>query len=64
MIYLFKRKEVLQRRFNTHLEVVKLTCSKFTQECLVSIKGTLANSVDPDQTPLNAASDQDLHCLH
>ena len=25
------------------------------------IKGTLANSVDPDQ---NAASDQSLHCLH
>ena len=22
-----------------------------------------ANSVDPDQTPLNAASDQGLHCL-
>ena len=22
-----------------------------------------ANSVDPDQTPQNAASDQDLHCL-
>ena len=26
------------------------------------INGTLANSVDPDQQ--NAASDQDLHCLH
>ena len=25
--------------------------------------GTLANSVDPDQTPQNAASDQGLHCL-
>ena len=23
----------------------------------------MANSVDPDQTPLNAASDQGLHCL-
>ena len=23
---------------------------------------TLANSVDPDQTPQNAASDQGLHC--
>ena len=23
-----------------------------------------ANSVDPDQTPQNAASDQSLHCLH
>ena len=28
------------------------------------IKGIFANSVDPDQTPHNAASDQDLHCLH
>ena len=27
-------------------------------------KGYLANSVDPDQMPLNAASDQGLHCLH
>ena len=27
------------------------------------IKGTLANSVDPDQTPQNAASDLGLHCL-
>ena len=24
----------------------------------------LAKSVDPDQTPQNASSDQDLHCLH
>ena len=24
---------------------------------------TLANSADPDQTPQNAASDQDLYCL-
>ena len=28
------------------------------------INGTLANSVDPDQTPQTAASDQGLHCLH
>ena len=27
------------------------------------IKGTPANSVDPDQTPQNAASDEGLHCL-
>ena len=27
-------------------------------------KGILANSVVPYQTPLNAASDQGLHCLH
>ena len=30
----------------------------------VPIKGTLANSVDLDQTPQNAASDQGHHCLH
>ena len=24
----------------------------------------LANSVDPDQTPQNVASEPDLHCLH
>ena len=28
------------------------------------VKGTLANSVEPDQTPQNAASGQGLHCLH
>ena len=28
------------------------------------MKGTLANSVDPDQMPQNAASDQGLRCLH
>ena len=28
------------------------------------LKGTLANNVDPDQTPHSAASDQGLHCLH
>ena len=27
-------------------------------------KGTSANSVKPDQTPQNAASDQSLNCLH
>ena len=27
------------------------------------VKGYLANSGDPDQTPQNAASDQGLHCL-
>ena len=25
--------------------------------------GSLANSAHPDQTPQNAASDQDVHCL-
>ena len=28
------------------------------------LKGTLANSVDPDQTLQLAASDLGLHCLH
>ena len=28
-----------------------------------SLDGTLANSGDPDQTPQNTASDQDLDCL-
>ena len=34
-----------------------------TRLSLASHKGSLANSVDPDQTPQNAASDQGLHCL-
>ena len=29
-----------------------------------NIDGTLANSVDPGQTPQNAVSDQGLHYLH
>ena len=28
------------------------------------IKGTLTNSIDPDQMPQNAASDQGQYCLH
>ena len=35
-----------------------------THFSLASYKGTLVNSVDPDQTPQNAASDQGQHCLH
>ena len=35
-----------------------------THLSLASHKGTVANNVDPDQTPQNAASDQGLHCLH
>ena len=27
------------------------------------LNGSLANNAEPDQTPQNAASDQDLHCL-
>ena len=30
---------------------------------IASFSGTYANSTDPDQTPQNVASDQDLHCL-
>ena len=35
--------------------VKRVNCKTWTE--------TLANSADPDQTPLNAASDQCLHCL-
>ena len=35
-----------------------------TNLCLVSHKRTFANSVNLDQTPQNATSDQGLHCLH
>ena len=35
-----------------------------THLSLLSPKETLANSVEPDQTPQNAASNQGLHCLH
>ena len=31
--------------------------------CLIRIPILNANSVDPDQTPRSAASDQGLHCL-
>ena len=30
----------------------------------VPFKGIFANSVNPEQTPQNAVSDQGLHCLH
>ena len=30
----------------------------------VPLKEKMAINVDPDQTPLTAASDQGLHCLH
>ena len=38
--------------------------SEFLFNPFKSIKGTMANSVDPDQTLHNAASDLDRHCLH
>ena len=31
---------------------------------MYSVRQSCANSVDPDQTPQNAASDQGLHCCH
>ena len=34
-----------------------------THLCLASNKRNIGKSVDPDQTPQNAASDQGLHCL-
>ena len=36
--------------------VKRVICKTWTE--------TLANSADPDQTPLDEASDQGLHCLH
>ena len=44
-------------------------CSRQDSSCVFPVScilfnGTFANSVDPDQTPKNAASDQGLHCLH
>ena len=38
--------------------------SQFLNPFMPTMKGTLANSVDPDQTPQKAVSDQDLHCFH
>ena len=34
-----------------------------THISIMSFNGTWANSADPDQTPHNVVSDQDLHCL-
>ena len=47
----------------TEFAVHNMLCL-LTHLSLASCKrGTLANSVDPDQMPQNAASDQGLHCL-
>ncbi len=40
-----------------------LVCYPLTHLCLASRKKALANSVDPDETPHNAASHQGLRCL-
>ena len=37
---------------------------ELTESCIMSHNGIYANSVDPDQTPQNAAPDQHLHGLH
>ena len=53
--------------FATHLivfDAARISKMELTNSCLVSNKGALANNVDPDQTPQNAASGQGLHCLH
>ena len=47
--------------FWTYQQVVKCTCSN--EKYLVRQVWANANSVDPDQTPQTAASDQDLHFL-
>ena len=46
----------------TILVSVKSECHVKRVICKTWI-GTLADSVDPDQTPQNAASDHGLHCL-
>ena len=44
-------------------QLLKLT-ETLTHLCLGSHKGTLANSVEPDQMPKKAGSDQVLNCMH
>ena len=45
-------------KFNDFL-VIKLLTHSYRKP----VKGSLANSVDPDQTPHHVASDQGLQCL-
>ena len=57
-ISLFLCQQILiSNEYLVYVEGWYYICSKYSewQAC--------ANSVDPDQTPKNAASDQDLHCL-
>ena len=42
-----------------HINILSLSLAPHKRD-----KGTLANSVDPDQTPQNVASDQGLYYLH
>ena len=44
--------------------MILLCVCYLTHLSLASHKRDIANSVDPDQTPQNAASDQGVHCLH
>ena len=55
-----------EHRFMVRLILFSLQSPKFIQPICAyrAIKGALANSVDSDQTPQNAASDQGLHCLN
>ena len=49
-------------------EVCKLSYTHSSADlphlCPRPVKGTLASSVDPDQTPHNSTFDQNLQCLH
>ena len=43
---------------------VRVLCTEGISKTWTGLNaGTLANSVDPDQTPQNAASDQGMYCL-
>ena len=55
---------IITYKFVSFLGGFSETIFILTHLCLASHKGTLVNSVDPDQTPQYEASDQGLHCLH
>ena len=57
-----KSNRALVRKSDTILVIVTLECRVKLVICK-TWTATLANSADPDQTPQNAASDQDLHSL-
>ena len=54
---------MLNYKMDIHTSPVSGVCTGEHMLTLVSIKGTLANSADPDQTPQNSAADQGLHYL-
>ena len=45
-------------------DLPQIVFGTLTNLCLAPINGTLANSVDPDQTQKNEASDQGQHSFH